>query len=178
MNALSRLGVAALLASTASFAQAESSVYGGISTAFTNVDILGVDFDLNTAQLQVGYSFNEHIAIEGRVGLGIGDDSVEGNGQKVTLEVDTVASVFAKFIAPVGDAEFYALAGMTHAKLEASATGLLEAGETDSDQDFSYGIGAAYNVNDSYALFLEYINLYDKNEVDATAITLGFNAKF
>jgi len=177
MNTLKALSLAALVASSASFAQAETNLYGGISTILANYEETGTDLDLNLVQLQVGNRFNENFAAEARAGVGTGDDSEQVFGTEVKLEADSIISVFAKGIIPVGPVELYGLAGWTRLELTASAS-TVNVSTSDDDTDISYGLGMSFNPTESTSLFVEYMNMYDKDDVEINGITLGFNASF
>ena len=78
---------------------------------------------------------------------------------------------------PVTDAfDIYALLGYGAAEYDYSANnnaGLSARYNTDSLDGFSWGLGASYAFTDNFALFVDYVNIYDDaNEVvDANGAT-------
>lgn len=181
MNTIKSLGLAAILASCASFAQAETGLYGGASVLLGSYEENGVEsVDLNFIQAQVGNRFNENWAIEGRVGLGIGDDSVTTDGVKIELEGEYLVSVFAKGILPINPSfELYALAGLTYSSIEANASFLGNSAKvSDSGSDVSFGLGASFDATESVSLFAEYSSIYDKDDTEFNGFTLGINSRF
>jgi len=181
MNTFKSLGLAAVLATCTTFAQAETGLYGGVSTLLGSYEESGVpSLDLNFLQAQIGNRFSEYWAIEGRVGMGIGDDVASVGGVNVKLEGEYIVSVFAKGILPINpNFDLYALAGMTYTSLDASANFMGNSFSTsESGSDVSFGLGASFQASESTKLFVEYSNFYDKNDISIDGLTLGFNSSF
>ena len=159
---------------SATYAQdsSPSNWYFGGSYAQLDTDIADVEFDLGALTFNAGYQINDYVAVETRLGAGIADDDYEG----IDLELDQFWGVYAKVGIPTGAAFYpYVVLGYTKAELELSGNGY---SESDSGNDTSYGIGANFSVNDNVGVFAEYMNWYDKDEVEITGFNIGVNYKF
>ncbi len=125
---------------------------------------------------RLGHFVADNIAIEGRLGFGIGDDSVNVSGVNVDFEIDQVAGVYGVGHLPLADAfSVYGLAGFTYAEGSLSFVGL---SFDDDDTDFSYGIGAQADVTDNVAGFIEWVQYLDESTYEVSAITIGANYTF
>lgn len=147
-------------------------VGGGYTFATLDLDGAPSNADVGALFVRGGYQINEYIALEARLGEGVGDDTVSG----VKLEIDNIYGGYVKVGLPTEVGLYpYALLGYTHAKLKASIPG---ESITSSDSDVSYGIGADYWFNKQLSAGLEYANFYDKDGDKITGLTLGVNYKF
>ncbi|MYM63070.1 porin family protein [Pseudomaricurvus sp. HS19] len=164
----------------------DSGWYAGASYAQTSYKESGLsELDLSALQAQGGYRLTPHLALETRLGLGVGDDSTRESiyGERVdaTAEIDYVVSGFAKAILPLDAVELYVIAGVTYASIEYDVRlvdyGYSASGD-DSGSDFSYGAGLAVNPNDNVSVFIEYVNYYDKDEVEIDGYNVGVNFYF
>lgn len=163
----------ALLLTSALPTFAEGSYYIGAQiTSFgleqsgtTNADL---DVDPQALTLIGGYKFNEHIAIEGRFGFDAGDD--EG------IEVDQAASILGKFSLG-GNVSPYLLVGFSDVEFEDSF------GATRTVDEVAFGVGVDFNVSESSAITLEYIDHGDSDvpgggTAELESLSLGFNYSF
>lgn len=76
---------------------------------------------------------------------------------------------------PVTDGFYpYAIAGYTKAKVEVSDFGVTA---SDSESDFSYGLGADFSVSKNVDITLEFMRYLDKDGVEIDGIGLGFKAR-
>jgi outer membrane immunogenic protein len=167
------LGVAiTFLFSTTVFAAREGESYFGIQYAMVTYDEDGVD-DVEPAALvgKFGKFMTDNVAIEGRIGFGIQDDSVDLGPFEVEVDVETIFGVYAVMQSSGSDsASFYGVLGLTRVELEASAFGV---SVSDDDSGLSYGVGV--NIG---AFNLEYMSYIDDDDYDLTAVSLGYVAKF
>ncbi len=124
------------------------------------------DDDLNTVLFQVGYQFNEYIAIEGRYWLGAGD--LEGADGWSSSGDYSAWGIYAKPMYPIGAFGIYGLLGYSSTTLEPDDF----ASYLDTD-GFSWGLGAQYAFTDNLSLFADYVMLGDSDELtdDATGFT-------
>lgn len=155
--------------------EAKSNMYGGVQYAMTTYDETGVE-DLNPTALVfvIGNKFNKNFALEGRIGIGMGDDSL--SGLPVTLEIDSFVGVYAKGIVPVSSTvDLYGIIGYTDGEVTVSAPGIsLSASESDT----SLGFGVDFAVSKTTSMNLEYINYIDSNGTTLDAISVGANFAF
>ncbi len=155
---------AALLAATLSSATFADNYFGA---NYSMVDLSVVDLggvDPTALQLKYGSMVHENVGIEGRLGLGISDDS--------GVDIDNFYGVYASFqLDPEATFNPYGILGFSKGKVSGF-------GGSVSESDISYGIGADINVAESVAINIEWINYYDKDDVEATAINLGGTWRF
>jgi len=135
--------------------------------AGAQIDETLLDEDFSEIMLQVGYNFNEYIAVEGRYwfGLETGIDLIDDTANSVLSLDQSVDSwgIYVKPQYPVTEAfNIYALLGYASSEYEVSNSSVAVNPETDLD-GFSWGIGAAYNFSESVSVFVDYVSLYDDN---------------
>lgn len=124
---------------------------------------------------------NQHVSMEGRIGFGVADDTVQIGRYDVTAVADRLVSVLAKGHIPFGDGPggLYGAVGYTDAKLTLTARGYLE---SLSDSGMSYGAGAEFPLGDRAGLNVEWMSYMDssKNGIgyEFTAISAGFQTYF
>jgi outer membrane autotransporter protein len=124
-----------------------------------------------------GYKFNENVALEGRLGLGLGDDDFEfASGGSTKIEVSRLLSILGKFSVG-GTFSPYAVVGFTDFELDA------DNGTTVEGDGLSYGVGVDFSVSENAAISLEYINYASPDingggDADLTAISIGVNYTF
>lgn len=134
--------------------------------------------DVNPAAVvgKYGYYFNDFIAVEGRLGFGISDDSINISGIPVTLKIDSLVGMYAIASLPLSNAaSVYGLLGFTRAELTASALGLSVGG---SETDFSYGAGAEFSFGNNTSASIEYMSYLTESDFDVNAISIGINFAF
>jgi len=128
--------------------------------------------DLDGLFARGGYQLNENMAIEGRLGSGINDDTVRG----VKLELKEFYGAYFKVGMPTSIGLYpYVIAGATHGKVEAKFHGYHE---SDSQTDISYGIGGDFHFARNWSAGLEYMKYFDKDGVDFSGFALSANYKF
>jgi outer membrane immunogenic protein len=164
---------AAVFLSAASHSFAEGGYIGGqyAQTTYEQSGTTANDADAKPAALTLlgGYKFSEHIAIEGRLGFGIGDDQF---GAGDVLEMDKLVSLLGKFSLG-GKVSPYVVVGFTDATISSPTT--------DADLDgASFGLGVDFEVSEGLSLGLEYIHyatadIVGGGEADLSAISLGVN---
>lgn len=147
--------------------------------------------DLNPTMLglKAGYYLNSNFSVEGRLGFGIGDDSVRltnfptpfGNFTgDYTVEIDNIMGVYAVGHVPVTDMlDFYGFFGFNRADFTFSVSGTLggipgSGSVSDDDNDTAYGIGADIKLNKTSSINIEYGNFYNDGPISVDAITIGF----
>ncbi len=85
----------------------------------------------------------------------------------VDIEIETVIGVYLLgHASPSGGNSFCGLIDITRGEIEASALG---ESDSDSEADLSFGLGV--NIGRSN---IEFVNYIDKDDVEATAISLGY----
>lgn len=179
--------VASCLVATSVYAQSpvysgghhpDRQFYVGLNYANLDYDEDGLSESVNwdTLGLNLGYQPSSYLAVEGRVGTGVGDDTVAG---VVKTELEHYYGIYILPQFPVGDVvSVYGLLGWTEAEASVSAFG---AKETDSESDLSYGVGVRFlNKRDQRGVgfFAEYARLLDKRDFELDALTVGLTWHF
>lgn len=149
LNGLAMLG---LLAGASAYAETGPGFYAGVGIGQASIKIDEVDFDANDTAFKVfgGYSLNKNFAVEVAYfdggapsenydfGFGIsGSVDVEVTGLNLSVVGSIPLTEQFGLFAKVGYASY-------DAKITASAEGE-SASESGSDEDLSYGLGAAFN---------------------------------
>ncbi|MDH5221637.1 MAG: porin family protein [Betaproteobacteria bacterium] len=109
-----------------------------------------------------GSEFNRYFAAEGRLGLGIDDDT--------GVDVDHFFGVYARGILPLADIfSIYGLIGLTAGKVSTSRPG----GGSGSDTDVSFGFGADLAISRNLAINFEWAKLFEGSGYEVEATSLG-----
>ncbi|MBR7890108.1 porin family protein [Marinomonas sp. A79] len=181
-TALVVLGMSTYL--TSNIALAENQYVGG-SLAFAEYSEDGVDDDasLNVLIGRFGTYLNENFAVEARLGMGVGDDSVSAsNGTddvSIDLELDHMYGLYIRAGQQVENFYPYAVAGMTKGKLSLSAkVNNSSVSISDSASGFSYGFGTDFDLGNNLALNFEYMNYIEKDDYQFDAFSFGIISKF
>lgn len=158
--------------------------YFGADFSFINteveVDALSqtVDADPTALRFRAGVNFNENLALEGVVALGLQDDELGSTG--VDVELDGLYGVYVVGTIPL-DRTFALFAKAGYVVLEYKADGFGVSGETD-DSGLSAGIGIRMAVDRNVAFALEYTLLPDIDEsfgtIESDMISLGAQFSF
>ena len=161
--------------------------YGGIQYAITDFSFEDFSEDLSPTALigRAGSNINQYISIEGRLGLGLSDDTVTVTDGVTTasasVELDTLIGFYGVGRVPLGkSSSLYGLVGLTRvdATKSASITGLGSASVSDDESDFSYGFGADIGIRYNLWVNVEYVQYLDKTDFDVSAIALGLRFGF
>lgn len=125
---------------------------------------------------KMGYFLVDQIAVEGRLGLGATDDTVNDYGVPVDMEVDRMYGVYLVGHLPLGDqATLYALVGHSNFKATFSAEG---ESIPESESGFSYGFGVDLYPSEQFGVNLEYTQYLDETDFDLSAVSLGVKLHF
>lgn len=166
---------AAMTAVTASANSAGDGYVGALASHYV-YDVDGAQGDLNPTGLTIrgGYFLSDFIAVEGRLGTGLSDDTISGTN--VDVELDQLVGVYATGYLPVNDVfSFYGLLGFTYA--EATASNRF-ASASDDDDGFSYGAGVQLNFTPQISGQLEYVSYLSKSDYDLSAGSVGITYHF
>lgn len=128
-----------------------SPFYVGLAYSYFDSSYGSTDVTADGMLGLLGYTINDYFAIEGRYTGTLGDldfsRPVEGISGDKTI---TNAALYVKAMYPVNNFAVYGLLGY----------GQTRANNT-SDEAFQYGAGLSYNINDKFAVFGDWTNLYD-----------------
>jgi opacity protein-like surface antigen len=141
--------------------------YVGVGYSMFNVSPEFIsDFELSSLGVRGGYYFNNYFSLEGRLGLGVSDDTqtISGFGD-ITLELDYVLGVYAVGHIPLSERfQLYGLAGITKAESTFKSPGFPD--ETESETDLSLGVGAEFDMTPNWSLAVEYTSWFRDAEID------------
>lgn len=160
--ALNGLALLGLLASTTVLADTQPGFYAGAGVGKASLEIDGL-FDEDDTSFRVfgGYNFNRYFAVEATYfDGGKPEATFRGPGGTATVEAATSGldvSMLGRL--PIGEVfSLYGKLGFASydADVKARANGRVVFEETGSDEDVSYGIGAAFNLGPSFELRAEY----------------------
>ncbi|WP_117233162.1 porin family protein [Vibrio maerlii] len=170
IKSMSLLGLLFTANSQANYSEQYSYFGLGFTAANADVDIAPLgsfSFDSSLLGLVLGHRFHPNFAAEVRGYGSISDDELLG----VTTEIDNSFSVIAKGIIPLGQYfDFYGSLGYGRSKLSLSANGV---SISDTDDDFQYGIGLAVNKGAELELQIEWMKLYDDNDLEIDGFNLN-----
>ncbi len=133
----------------------------------------GYDEDFSSVMIQAGYKFNSYFAVEGRYWFGLDDVTVAGFAD--VIDAPDAWGIYAKPIYPVTDSlDIYGLAGYADVDLN---------GFTDRNTDgFSWGLGASYEITETFSVFADYVALVDDTiafrDVNIETINVGVSYLF
>jgi hypothetical protein len=165
------------------FAGLTPGAYGGIQYAITDFSFEDISEDISPTALigRAGSNINQYISIEGRLGLGLSDDTVTTTDGVTTAsasaELDTLIGFYGVGRVPLGkSSSLYGLVGLT--RVDATTTSLGSASVSDDETDFSYGFGADIGIRYNLWVNVEYVQYLDKTDFDVSAIALGLRFGF
>ena len=167
------------------------SFYAGIAYSRIGADITNIkvshettfadvqndlELDMGAVMLDVGYKFNDYIAVEARYWIGIDadSDSLKFSHDDYTVHGDVLDSdsdawgIYVKPMYPVTDAfDVYGLLGYGSASLNDSAK------FGDDVEGISWGVGAAYSFTESFSVFLDYV-AFTEDTLSNNVVTHAF----
>lgn len=128
------------------------------------------------ASFKLGKEFNPNFALEGRIGLGVADDTVRVLGVDIAVDLDNYYGVYAKGMLPTGTKfKPYGLVGYTYGKISGTGNGITISGD---DHDFSYGIGADVALTKTLGLNFEFARLFAGDGFKVDGFSGGVTFKF
>jgi len=145
-----------------------SGFYIGGGVSFLNYneeysDGVTADVDMNGITLIAGYQFNEYIAIEGRYITGVGGSDEDWSDGRTRTDTNNDLSNLALYVKPsyqFGDFKLYALLGYGQFSYQYKDTA------KQRESGFQWGLGAGYNFNDNWSVFVDYTKLYHDTGFD------------
>ncbi|MAL96298.1 MAG: hypothetical protein CME40_14580 [Haliea sp.] len=142
--------------------------YVGLDYTYLDAD----EVDLGALTLKGGYQLNDWAAVELRGGVGVDD----GNYYGVKAELEHYVGGYFRAGLPNDSAIYpYVIAGYTHAKVKASVAGF---SDSDSEGDFSWGLGASLRLNELWSANIEVMRYFDKSNIEIDGVSLGVTYTF
>jgi len=163
--------------------EGKSKIYVGLGVSWMMLenDYSGEEFNANGMMLQLGYQFNEYVAVEGRYTHHIGDLEYD-HGRSLNSDIDNYSgdfintALYLKGMYPVGDFVPYVLLGYGEVALTNIPVGGPGIAADRAERGFQWGVGGAYNVTENVALFADYVRLYDGTGFDGRAMGADLSA--
>lgn len=160
--ALNGLAMIGLLAGASAYAEQAPGFYAGVGIGEASVKVDDVDFDASDTAFKVfgGYSVNQYFAVElTYFDGGAPSEDFSFGGQSASVETE-ITGLTASAVGRLPLGETFALFGKLgftsyDATVSASGGGF-SASEDGSDEDLSYGIGAALGFGQSFEVRAEY----------------------
>lgn len=139
-----------------------------------------------TMMVTLGSNINENMAIEGKLGLGILDDSISESGDSVSFKVENSIGAYVKGLAPLNESvKLYGLIGISRVSIEVSVDSSsfgVSGSESMDETGLTYGFGMLVRVGQSAGLAIEYKSLFDGDmeEIDTsvTGFSIGYQSTF
>ena len=172
MKTLLLASAAALVAVSGASAQEAGQFYAGAGHTYVDFD----DVEFNTLNLRGGYDFNEFVALEGEVLVGLGDEDVDLGGSTADVSLDYALGAFVKGQYPVSEqVSLFARAGYAYMEAEASASGVTLSDDTDG---FAYGAGAEWAFAGPNAVRVEYTRYEFEDDAEADSFGATYIRRF
>ena len=183
------IGMFVFLASMSgnAFAGLTPGAYAGIQYSYADFSFQDVQEEFSPTALigRAGSNFNQYVSIEGRLGIGLSEDTVtvtEGvTTASESIDIDTLIGLYGVGRLPLGKtSSLYALVGFTRidATASTSVTGLGSASFSDDESDLSYGFGADIGIQYNLWVNVEYVQYLDKSDIEVSAIAVGLRFGF
>lgn len=129
-------------------AMAQAEVQWSADVGYTNVNVDELDANLGVVTGRVTAMFTPNFGVEGELGFGVGDDTVDFGGFDVKVELKNIAAGYVVLNWPVSDKfDVYARAGYANLEVEASVAGGGSASESGSDSAVGFGVKGYFAGN-------------------------------
>ena len=178
LRKLAFVGVAALVSTPVTGSEA-GSTYAGGQFALLDYDVDGLSsFNPTGLVGRVGHFVVDYVAIEGRIGFGLGDDSITVQGIRVDGQLENLFGAYVVGHLPIeGAFSPYGLLGFTSAKAKLELPGF-GVSETDTDSGFTWGLGVDIRVSQQVSVNGEYVRYLDERDYVFSALSFGVNFWF
>ncbi len=160
----------------------ESGFYVGLAYGYADISQKYSGFDgggefswseklednFDTIMLQAGYKFNKYLALEGRYwgAVGDGDWTDTWDGGSSGSDSDFSAwGVYVKPMYPVTE-EFAVYALLGYGNVNYDSHYVTDTIHNVDDEGFQWGLGASYEFTDNFAVFSDYVELYNDDVTD------------
>ena len=172
------------LVTGAGIAGTEGENYFGLQYGYGDYDEDGISetFDSTLLSGRFGRFLTPNFAIEGRLGIGLEDDThnlPEFGDRDVTLEIETLFGIYGTgHINVTESSSIYGVLGVSQVKGTTSLPGFRGLESTEHNSSVSYGIGADIGIGSNWALNIEYIQYLDKDDFDFGVASVGATIGF
>ena len=175
------IAAAVALSTNSVFAGTAGTKYVGVGygIATYSEDAISEEFNPTALVGVLGANVTDNFSIEGRLGIGMQDDTVNVAGiADFKLGLDSLIGVYGVGHINLNESSsVYGLLGISRIEGTISIPDFPEFGSSsDDDTGLSYGIGVDIGVGKNVALNIEYVQYLNKSDFDISAI--GFGVKF
>jgi len=155
----------------------EGVKYGGVGYHLGSYEETGLSSaSLTGLELKFGSYISDTVALEGRLTIGTGNDTISVFGIGVDIELNNALSLFLKGDIPLSPtANLYGLIGFTKGKITASVLGF---SVSEDDSGLSYGIGAESKLSDDVYFSGEYVFYLSEDTYDYEGFNFGIKKLF
>ena len=163
--------------STPTLASEVGKTYFEAGYARTAFKVSGLpNYSLGALKGTYGVVVSEGIALEGSLATGVSDDTETIANTSVKISLDYMYGVYARPFWKIGDkAEIFGRLGYFKGKFKVSAG---NTNVSDDGSDFSYGLGAAFNVSKDTQIVVDYMSYYDKSDTEVAGFGIGLKWNF
>ena len=133
---------------------------------------------LTALNARLGKHYGEYFSAEVRLGVGLGDDVIEIDGEDsiANLEIRDMYGIYARAGARIAERFYpYALIGYSHANLEGSIDGFTAEGDLGG---VSHGLGLDIEIKRDLSANIEYISYFDSLGLELSGFSLGLSRAF
>jgi opacity protein-like surface antigen len=179
---------AMLLAAGAAQAQmargAVGNMYGELGYTSLKIEETGVSVKPGMLRGIVGFNLHENLAVEGMLGFGIRKDNSNTTFSGVPVNIESelrhMVGIYAKPKVMLGDAvELFGRLGYADTKIRSSASVAgFSASDSSSGSDWSYGLGANFNIAPRAYVGVDYMRYYNKNDTKLDGVTVSVGYRF
>lgn len=153
-----------------------SPIYGELGWASITYKESGYKLQPSMVRALVGTELNPNLNVEGMLGFGVSDDTVNIQGVRVTGQINNAWGIFLKPKASIApNLELFGRVGYVKTKVTASVPGYAI---SDTGGDIAYGAGLSYKISETTSLNADYMSYYNKDAVKATGFTIGLGLRF
>lgn len=160
------------------YAGQQGDSYGGLNLALGTYSEDGFeDFNPKALVGRFGKFTSDNLAVEGRLGFGMGGDSQEISGIDLELEVNNLFGIYTAAHAPLNaNSSVYGILGLTRGKLSATveSNGFNSTVE-EADTSLSFGFGLTLGDTEGAKANLEFMRYMNTSEYTYDAIGLGIS---
>jgi outer membrane autotransporter protein len=178
------VAAAAALMGSAHAQQMPAGLYGELGYTFLQIDG-GNGLRVNPGAVRgiLGWDFHPYLAVEGMLAGGVKDDStnvtVLGFPGNANVKLENTYGIYLKPKYDFNQWQAFARLGWARTRLhtDVNVAGV-SAGSSDSDDDFSWGLGVNYRFNPRMHVGLDYTVYYDRGNTKVDGWTLGLGYRF
>jgi len=158
--------------------------YFGLQYGIGNYDEDGISETYEPTLLigRFGRFLTPNFAIEGRLGIGLDDDThnlPELGNRDATLELDSMFGLYGTAHFNITESSsIYGVLGVSRIEGTASLPDFPGMESTEDSSSVSYGVGADIGIGSRWALNIEYIRYLDKDDFDFDVGSVGASFSF